>query len=458
MDKPLQRIDHLMWDAETPNSLVTIAGIMTFKKPLSRQKLTDIITKRLLRFERFQKRVILKEGNPHWHLDEHFKLQTHIHHIALPGKGGYKELQECVSDLISQPLNHNKPLWDIHLIDNYKGGSVLLWRLHHAIGDGIALVKVVFSLTGKSAKESMMVTDEGFIRPKRKNAADNLDQLVQLSKSTYEEAMHLLKNPSLFRDTFRKNWRTTKEISELFLGRTVDNTIYKGHMGLVKKAAWAEPFALDTFKRIAKQYNVKINDVLLALVAGAFRKHLISHHQKVNEGMKIIVPVNLRKENEIAKLHNEFSFISLDLPVHISSFEKRIAFISEITTTLKPSAEPLFLNEMLHLLADYTPMAVQKIFMEFMGKHITGVVSNVPGPRHPVYLAGSKVEDLMFWIPHTVSLCIGISLMSYNEKVYMGLVTDEGLVNDPDAIVAAFTRELNLQKKLLPRKRQPAVV
>ena len=132
----------------------------------------------------------------------------------------------------------------------------------------------------------------------------------------------------------------------------------------------------------------------------------------------------------------------------------RIAFISEKTTTLKPSAEPLFLNEMLHLLADYTPMAVQKIFMEFMGKHITGVVSNVPGPDHPVYLAGNMVEDLMFWIPHTVSLGIGISLMSYNGKVYMGLVTDEGLVNDPDAIVAAFTNELNQQKKLLSRKKQ----
>jgi WS/DGAT/MGAT family acyltransferase len=290
--------------------------------------------------------------------------------------------------------------------------------------------------------------------PKHKTAADNIDQLVQLGNNAYEEGIQMLKNPSLFGEVVKNNWRTTKEIGELFLGKTVENTIYKGHMGLTKKAAWAGPVPLETFKRLAKQYHVKINDVLLALVAGAFRKHLIAHHQKVNEGLKIIVPVNLRKQNEIMKLHNEFSFISLDLPVHISSFEKRIAFISEKTTTLKPSAEPLFLNEMLHLLADYTPMAVQKIFMEFMGKHITGVVSNVPGPDHPVYLAGNMVEDLMFWIPHTVSLGIGISLMSYNGKVYMGLVTDEGLVNDPDAIVAAFTNELNQQKKLLSRKKQ----
>jgi diacylglycerol O-acyltransferase / wax synthase len=457
MDKPLQRIDHLMWDAETPNSLVTIAGIMTFKKPLNRKKLTDTITKRLLRFERFQKRVIMKEGNPHWHLDEYFKLKTHIHHIALPGKGGYAELQECVSDLISQQLNYNKPLWDIHLIDNYKGGSVLLWRLHHAIGDGISLVKVVFSLTGKTARESLAPDETGWTMPRRKKIADNLDQLVQLGRSAYEDGMHMLRNPSLFTESIRNTWRTTKEISELFLGRTVDNTIYKGHMGLVKKAAWAGPFELDTFKKVAKKYDVKINDVLLALVAGAFRKHLITHKQKVKDGMKIIVPVNLRKDHEAMKLHNEFSFISLDLPIHISSFEKRIRFISEKTTALKPSAEPLLLNEMLHLLADYTPMAVQKIFMEFMGKHIAGVISNVPGPDHPVYLAGSEVEDLMFWIPHTVSLGIGISLMSYNKKVYMGLVVDEGLVNDPEVLVNTFEHELKMQKKLLVRKKAAKV-
>src|ERR1019366_6954423 len=158
MDKPLQRIDHIMWDAESPNSLVTIAGIMAFKERFSKDKLVEIIKKRLLRYDRFQKKVVIKDGNPMWHEDECFQLQTHIHHIALPGKGGYTELQECISDLISQPFNYSKPLWDVHLIDNYNNGSVLLWRLHHSIGDGMSLVKVIFSLTGTSAKDSLSAT------------------------------------------------------------------------------------------------------------------------------------------------------------------------------------------------------------------------------------------------------------------------------------------------------------
>jgi diacylglycerol O-acyltransferase len=129
-----------------------------------------------------------------------------------------------------------------------------------------------------------------------------------------------------------------------------------------------------------------------------------------------------------------------------------LKFIRKKTVVLKPSAEPVLLHELLHVVADYTPQPVKNMFLEFMGKHIAGVITNVPGPQHPIYFAGEKVEDLSFWVPHTVPLGIGVSLMSYNGKVYMGIVTDEGLVSDPDSIVNAFTEELNRMEMLLLSK------
>ena len=446
MDKPLQRIDHLMWDAEAPNSLVTIAGMMLFKKPINKEKLIQIIEDRLMRFERFGKKVIFLDGSPRWHKDEQFQLQTHMHHIALPGRGGYKELQRCISDLISQPLNYNKPLWDIHLIDNYEGGYVLLWRLHHAIGDGMGLVKVIYSLTGTTANSSLSAVDETV--PDHKKVSE-LSQLAEIGKGVYEDVKHLIQNPALLRDSLENSWKTALELKELFFGKSVKDTIYKGKLGLTKKAAWTDPLPLELFKKLAKQHNAKINDVLLALVAGAIRKHLLLHGQKTESDLKIIAPVNIRKATEVNILHNEFSFISLDLPVHIASFKKRIDVIREKTAALKPSIEPFFINELLHFVADYTPMVAKQLLLEFMGKHIMGVVTNVPGPSHPIYLAGNKVEDLMFWVPHTMPLGIGISLMSYNGKVYMGIVTDDKLVNDPDKIVNAFTSELSRLGKLV---------
>jgi diacylglycerol O-acyltransferase len=107
----------------------------------------------------------------------------------------------------------------------------------------------------------------------------------------------------------------------------------------------------------------------------------------------------------------------------------------------------VLITQLLHIVADYTPPLAKELFMDYMGKHIAGVITNVPGPDHPIYMAGEKVEDLIFWIPHTSTLGIGISLMSYNSKVYMGIVTDEGLVKDPEVIIDSFIAELNLLKK-----------
>jgi diacylglycerol O-acyltransferase len=447
MDKPLERIDHIMWDADTPDSIATIAGIMTFKRTLNKARMTEVVEKRLLRFERFQNRVVIKDGNPMWHFDENFKIENHIHHIALPGKGGYKELQECVSDLISHPLDYNRPLWDIHVIDNYNNGTALFWRVHHVIGDGVALVKVIFSLTGISAKDSLTVFGEQ-APTKPKKLKDEIEYIVDLGVSMYEDAKHLFNNPSLLRDTLQHNWQLAREVGDL-LGNRKANHLYKGESGQAKKAAWTKPLPLKSFKKLSKYYGVKINDIMLAIVAGAMRKHLMRHKEKIVNGVKVVIPVNLRREGAVNSLQNDFSFITVDLPVHISSFADRVAFIKEKTAALKPSANSMLMTELIHIVADYTPVKAKQKLLGFLGKSIAGVVTNVPGPRHPIYLGGGKVEDLMFWVPHTVPLGVGISLMSYNEKVYMGIVTDNVLVKDPDIIVRAFASELKRAEMLM---------
>ena len=446
MDKPLQRIDHIMWDSDAPNSIATIAGVMTFKKPLNKDRMIEIVKKRLLRFERFQKTVVVKNGSPMWHVDENFQLQNHIHHIALPGRGGYKELQECVSDLISQPLNYNRPLWDIHIIDHYQKGTALLWRVHHAIGDGIALVKVIFSLTGITAEDSLAVFgEEKNAKPKVK---DEIEYLVDLGVSLYEDARQLLRQPSMLTDMLHENWNLLKEASQLLKGKEVSK-LYKGDSGTVKKAAWTEPLPLASFKKLSKYYDAKINDIMLAVVSGAMRRHLMRHKQPVADSVKVVMPVNIRRDGEVRSLHNEFSFITIDLPVHLASFEKRVGYIKQRTAALKPTANSLLMTEMIHIVADYTPLKPRQKLLELLGKSIAGVVTNVPGPQHQIYLAGGKVEDLMFWVPHTVPLGIGVSLMSYNGKVYMGIVTDEILLQDPDAIVDGFASELKRAVKLM---------
>lgn len=452
MDRPLKRIDHLMWDAEVPNSLVTIAGVMFFKNKLSRKKLTEVVRARLLRYERFRKKVVTRNGVPMWHSDEGFEPETHIHHIALPGNGTYKDLQDCVSDLISQPLNYSKPLWDAHIIDNYRGGSVLLWRLHHAVADGMSLISVVFSLTGKTAKESLNIPLPP-VKPEKKSK-NKAGFLPRLGIHLYQDAMHFINNPDALADTLQRHWASLKEVKQLLAGKPMANNIYKGKLGLIKKAAWTVALPLDAIKKISRANEVTVNDILVAAVAGAVRKHLLRHRIKITEGMKIVVPINIRKQTDDEALHNEFSFISFNLPVHLKTTRQRIAYVHHKTAMLKPSTEPLLLEELTHMIADYSPDIVKNKIFELMGEHIAGVVTNVPGPPHPIYLAGQKVEDLSFWVPHTAPLGVGISLMSYNKKVYMGIVTDIGLVKDPDYVTKAFADEIKLMEKSLTGKKK----
>lgn len=452
MDKPLRKIDHMMWDVDMPTSLVTITGMMCFEEPISKKKLTKVIENRLLKFERFHKKVILKNKKPVWHFDETFSLGAHIHHIALPAPGNYEKLQEVVSDLISQPLDHSKPLWQVHLIDNFNGGSVVLWRLHHAIADGIALIKVVFSLTGSTKEASLeTILHESAKARQQHTLMHDIHELLQTGKDLYAEAQHLWKEPEAIKDTLKESWSITKELGRLFLGESVQGTIYKGELSYSKKAAWSEPLPLNEIKQIGKQHQATVNDILLALITGAIRRHLVKHKQNLKKCIRVVVPVNVRKKNEEIRVHNKIGMLSIELPVHIKDVKKRIAYIREKTELLKHSIEPVLIYNMLNILADVIPASLEQKFSNYIGSQIAGVVTNVPGPKDSVFFAGVRVKDLMFWVPQTSPLGIGVSIISYNNRVCLGVVTDTNLVDDPDEIIHGYYQEFEAMKTLLPK-------
>lgn len=141
--------------------------------------------------------------------------------------------------------------------------------------------------------------------------------------------------------------------------------------------------------------------------------------------------------------------MSIELPVHIRESSKRIAYIREKTELLKHSIEPVLIYNLLNILADVIPTPLEQKFSDFIGTQIAGVVTNVPGPRNVIYMAGAKVRDIMFWVPQTSPLGIGVSIISYNNKVCLGVVTDVNLVNDPDEIIKGYYREFDALKKSL---------
>ncbi len=151
--KPLTNVDAAWLRMESPTNLMLISGVMSFYEKLEFSELKELIEDRLLPFDRFRQKVVespIPGIGPRWVDDPHFNLKFHLQRTALPDPGGQKELQEMVSTIMSTPLHFSKPLWQFQYIENYRGGSALVVRIHHCIADGIALVRVLLGLTDDS--------------------------------------------------------------------------------------------------------------------------------------------------------------------------------------------------------------------------------------------------------------------------------------------------------------------
>src|SRR5687768_2246348 len=129
----LSNVDTAWLRMEDPTNLMMVTGILVFDQPLSYERLRAVIEQRLLSYERFRQRVVTTGGVSRWELDPHFTLGAHLHRIGLPAPGDQATLQELVSDIMSTPLDLSKSPWQLHLIEGYGEGSVLLSRLHHCI-------------------------------------------------------------------------------------------------------------------------------------------------------------------------------------------------------------------------------------------------------------------------------------------------------------------------------------
>jgi diacylglycerol O-acyltransferase len=436
---PMSSVDAAWLGMEDPTNLMMVTGLMVLDGKVDPKRLRTTLDKRLAPFQRFHQQVVRPRtrGNlPHWKDEEAFDIANHLTHIALPEPAGDKALREVVSELMSTPLDMSKPLWHVHLIDGHERGSVVLARIHHSIADGIALVQVMLSLTDSSPAARAGAS------PRRSERVDGAGLRSWLSG-----AFKLLDNPARIAEGAYR------------LGRLVvlppdPATPFKGKLGRRKKAAWSEPIPLDGFKAIGKVFGATVNDVLVSTTTGALRRYLDKRGENVTGvAIRASVPVNLRPLDRAHKLGNSFGIVFLTLPVGIADPVRRLRAVKKEMDELKRSPEALVTYGVLNVMG-MTPVEVEKLGLRFFGSKATAVLTNVPGPREPLYLAGRKLDTVMFWVPQSGRLGLGISILSYAGGVRLGVATDGGLVPDPERIVAEFEKEFKALHERAARNRQ----
>jgi len=233
------------------------------------------------------------------------------------------------------------------------------------------------------------------------------------------------------------------------LARSADpRTRLKGKLGVMKRAAWSRAIPLDDVKLIKNGLGGTVNDVLVTAFTGGLRRYLVAAGDDVSQlEFRAAVPVNLRGDGDGGKLGNKFGLVFLTLPVSIEEPLMRLTEVRRRMLELKRSAEAPVTLGILGAMGLGTD-ALREFVVRVLEPKATVVLTNVPGPPIPLYMAGQRIRDLMFWVPQAGRLSLGISILTYAGNVHLGIVTDAGLVPCPEEVLAGVVAEVGRLKTL----------
>lgn len=454
----MSSIDTAWLRMDRPSNLMQIVGVMLFDAPVDIPRLRETIQQRMVdRYVRFRQRVTQTLTTTYWEDDPEFDIDNHLRQVALPGAGDLDALKAYVAGLTSEPLNPARALWEMQIVDTPSGVSALVVRIHHCIADGIALIGVILSLTDEQRDSPHPVAAHRKPSAERDGADENDNDAfwwrifspatdawlstVSVSSKLWFGYMDMLMNPGKAFNYARMGAAMAGELAHLALMPDDSMTRFKGKAGIAKEVAWSAPLPLPEIKAVGKVLGCSINDLLLASVAGALRAYLQEKGDPVDGvELRAMVPVNLRPAGKPTKLGNHFGLVALELPVGLDNPLERLYETKHRMEALKHSYQAALAFTLLGV-AGMAPKFVQQEALDLLANKASAVMTNVPGPQRPLYLGGAEVTQLMFWVPQSGNIGMGVSILSYNDTVQFGLITDHKRCPDPERVISGFSAE-----------------
>ena len=462
----MSKVDTAWLRMDSASNLMMIIGVWTLRPRVSYEDLCARIEERILKYHRFRQRVVEDAEGARW-VEHPVDIHQHVVREKLPRHAAGDRaaaLQQRVGELAMVPLDHARPLWQMHLVEHHDGGSALVIRIHHCIADGIALLAVTLSLCdGGSAppRRDRPHRAEGaeawladhLARPLAGLALKALDAAGDAAARSLAAVLHPRRGAHTSVELAHLGYRLVNDALALLLMPNDTPTRLKGKPGTVKRVAWCPPLPLDEVKAIGTALGCSINDVLLSCVAGAIGQYLRAQGDDV-EGVEIraMVPVNLRSAEGAHHLGNHFGLAPLVLPAGIANPVERLQEVRRRMDALKGSTQPLLAFAVLAI-AGLMIKPAQDALLDLFRHKATLVMTNVPGPRGKLKLLGSTLEEVMFWVPQSGDIGLGVSVLSYGGGVQFGVMADTLLCPNPADIISRFEPEfakLSLVTLMLP--------
>jgi diacylglycerol O-acyltransferase len=448
----MSRVDTAWLRMDNDVNLMAIVGVWLIQPRIGYQALCERVQDKLLKYGRFRQKVVEDAMGASWVDDESFDIQHHVRPeklVRLPGQSEREALQARVGELSTMPLDRTHPLWQFQLVDDYEGGSALIARVHHCIADGIALISVMLSITDGGAdppprrrREAAEEEADWLTDAVMKPLTDMAVKAVAMSGGGVAKSMKVLAHPQQGTlDMARVGYQVVSDAASMLLMPDDSPTRLKGKPIGSKRVAWGEPLPLDQVKAIGKALGCSINDVLLACVAGAIGGYLRElGDDTTGQEIRAMVPVNLRPMEKAYKLGNQFGLVPLVLPIGVVNPVERVYAVKARMAELKGSYQPVLAFAVLAV-AGLLIKPMQDMLLNLFAKKATAVMTNVPGPAAPLLLCKSTLRQVMFWVPQSGEIGVGVSILSYGGGVQFGLITDAQLCPDPQKIIDRFEPE-----------------
>ena len=417
---------------------VHVGGTAIFSgKPPEFEALLDHVERRLNLIPRFRQRVTGVPGglsNPVWGDDPNWDLRWHVRHRALPKPGSDEQLRKLVGEIMSEPLDPARPLWQIYLIEGLNGKRfAALSKTHHALVDGVSAVDVGAVILDVDPKGSEIELPEGQWDPQSPRAdrllAQGLQSRAKRPLSLARRAAQRALSPTEIAGSALKTATGFAQIAAG--GPSAPKTFLNPQISRDRKIAFARS-SLAEMKAIGAPAGATVNDAVLSVSTAALRRYFLHRGEKLPERLVALVPMSIRRPEEQGELGNRIATLQVPLPLAETDPAGLLRTINATTTKLKASEQARAASLIIEA-AGWTPPTMNRVLAEVMSRPLTWnlVISNVPGPPIPVYLLGRKLEAIHPFVPLSPQgHAISIGVLSYDGGLFFGLVGDRVKLGD----------------------------
>ena len=473
--RQLTALDALFLAAENDHTQGHVSALGLYEavtasgRPLDAALVRELVTERMHLLTPFRWRLVAVPfglDHPYWVDEGTFDVDYHIREIALPSPGGQRQLAEQVAQLIGSHLDRARPLWEMYVIRGlHDGGVAVLTKMHHAVVDGVSAAEVMGMLlddaaTGPELGPPPAVPVERFpseVEMLGRGLSGLARQHVRALRAMPTTLPHLDDVPTVRHlPGFKAIARGSRLIKRMVPGAgrgtvpqgndlVAPRTPFQSRVSAHRRVAFGS-VPLDDVKRIKNAFGCTVNDVVVAVCAAGLRSWLDERGELPTEPLVGVIPVSVRTREQMGTFGNRVSAMTVELPTSVADPAQRLRLINGTMSAAKkrhsalPASLMLDVNDVIPpaLLGQAARAMSQMTALPGINQPVNVMISNVPGPSAPLYLAGARQRAQFPIVGVKDGVGLNITVFSYHDSLEFGIVVDRDQVNDPWPILDAL--------------------